>query len=65
MNNISKRMAELMEPIDQQILMCDDREDMLMMACAMLQRTREIFDQTLGPKGRMRMFKDYAEKEEI
>jgi hypothetical protein len=38
---------------------------MLMMACAMLQRSREIFDQTLGPKGRMRMFKDYAEKEEI
>jgi hypothetical protein len=65
MSDVSKRMAELMEPIDQQILMCDDREDMLMVACAMLQRTREIFDQTLGPKGRMRMFKDYAEKEEI
>jgi hypothetical protein len=65
MSDISKRMAELMEPIDQQILMCDDREDMLMVACAMLQRTREIFDQHLGPTGRMRMFKDYAEKEEI
>jgi hypothetical protein len=65
MSDVSKRMAELMEPIDQQILMCDDREDMLMVACAMLQRTREIFDQHLGPIGRMRMFKDYAEKEEI
>ncbi len=65
MDDISKRMAELMEPIDQQILMCDDHTDMLMMACAMLQRSREIFDQILGTKGRMRMFKDYAEKEEI
>ena len=65
MDDISKRMAELMEPIEQQILMCDDHQDMLMMACAMLQRSREIFDQTLGPKGRMRMFKDYAENEEI
>jgi hypothetical protein len=65
MSDISKRMSELMEPIDRQILMCDNREDMLMMACAMMQRTREIFDQHLGPAGRMRMFKDYAEKEEI
>jgi hypothetical protein len=65
MDDISRRMAELMAPIEQQILMCDDEHDMLMMACAMLQRTREIFDQTLGPKGRMRMFKDYAENEEI
>lgn len=65
MSDISKRMSELMEPIDRQILMCDDREDMLMIACAMLQRTREIFDQHLGASGRMRMFKNYAEKEEI
>ena len=65
MSDISKRMHELMEPIDRQILMCDDEQDMLMMACAMLQRTREIFDQHLGTNGRMRMFKDYAEKEEI
>jgi hypothetical protein len=65
MSDISKRMAELMEPIEQQILMCDDHQDMLMMACAMMQRSREIFDQTLGTKGRMRMFKDYAEKEII
>ena len=65
MSDISKRMAELMEPIEQQILMCDDHQDMLMMACDMMQRSREIFDQTLGTKGRMRMFKDYAEKEII
>ena len=51
-------MTELMRPIEQQILMCDDREDQLMMACAMLQRTRELFDYHIGEAGRKTMFKD-------
>jgi len=59
MSEIQKRMADLMRPIQQQILMCDDREDQLMMACAMLQRTRELFDLHLGEAGRKKMFKDY------
>ena len=59
-NPIEQRMAELMYPIDQRILMCDDREDLLMLACAMLQRTREIFDAELGEEGRKQMFQDGA-----
>jgi hypothetical protein len=51
-------MSELMEPIEQQLMMCDDREDQLMMACAMLQRVRELFDLHLGENGRKLMFKD-------
>ena len=51
-------MSELAQPIEQQILMCDSREEILMMACVMLQRTREIFDQELSVEGRKRMFKD-------
>ena len=58
MSDVQKRMAELMEPIDRQIMMCDDGHDLLMMACAMLQRTRELFDQTLGEDGRKQMFKE-------
>ena len=58
MSQIEQRMAELMEPVDQQLLMCDTREEQLMMACAMMQRTREIFDQTLGEQGRRKMFKE-------
>jgi hypothetical protein len=57
-SDVQKRMAELMEPIDRQIMMCDDAHDLLMMACAMLQRTRELFDQTLGEDGRKQMFKE-------
>jgi hypothetical protein len=58
MSRIEQRMAELMEPVDQQLLMCDDRNDQLMMACAMLQRVREVFDLHIGEEGRKTMFKD-------
>jgi len=58
--NIEQRMSELMEPIDQQIQMTDTREELLMIACAMMQRTREIFDSELGEDGRRKMFKDLA-----
>jgi hypothetical protein len=57
-NPIEQRMAELMAPIDHQLLMCDDREDLLMLSCAMMQRVREIFDQELGEEGRKQMFRD-------
>ncbi len=56
--DIEKRMSELMAPVDQQIMMCDDREELLMMACAMLQRVNEIFTQELGKTGRDMMFRD-------
>lgn len=58
--NIKERMAEIMLPIDKSIQLTDDRNDMLMLACAMLQRTQEIFDQTIGEAGRREMFKDFV-----
>ena len=61
MKEIHHRMLELMAPIDQQILMCDDDKDMLMIACAMLQRSNEIFEQILGKDGSKKMFKSIKE----
>ena len=58
MSEVEQRMHELMAPVEQQIMMCDDGHELLMMACAMLQRTKELFDQTLGEQGRKEMFKD-------
>ena len=58
MSDIQDRIAELMQPIDQQIMMCDDRDDVLMLACAMLQRVREIFDSQLSVEGRKKMFRN-------
>ena len=51
-------MTELMAPVEQQIMMCDDREDLLMMACAMLQRVNEIFTQELCKQGRDMLFRE-------
>ena len=41
-----------MELIDGSIQLTDDREELIMLACAMLQRTSEIFDSTIGVEGR-------------
>ena len=58
MSNVQKRMAELMKPIDRQIMMCDSSEDLLMFACAMLTTITTVFNNELGVEGRKRMFKD-------
>jgi hypothetical protein len=59
-DNTAKRMAELMEPIERQIMMCDDRHDQLMMACAMMITVKDIFDLHIGEDGRKQMFRDFV-----
>ena len=51
-DEVQKRMGELIRPIDQQLMMCDDRQELLMIACVMLQRVTEILDQHIGREGR-------------
>jgi hypothetical protein len=58
--DVKVRMDELMVLIDKSIGLTDDRNELLMLACAMLQRTNEIFNSTLGEEGRKQMFKDYV-----
>jgi hypothetical protein len=58
-DSVRQRMAVLMEPIDQQIMMCDNREELLMLACAMLTTVKDIFDQEIGEPSRRRMFQSY------
>lgn len=55
---IELRMETLMTVIDTAILSTNSRNDQLMLACAMMQRTREIFDATIGVEGRKQMFKE-------
>ena len=59
-NKLQERMAELMEPINQQLMMCDDGNDQLMLASAMLITVKDIFDQWLGKDGRKLMFQDFV-----
>jgi len=47
---IQDRMQELMGPIDMQIMMCDNTEDVLMLASTMLVTAKNIYVQNLGGK---------------
>ena len=58
MSEITDRMQELCKPVEQQILMCDSREDILMMACAMLQHVKTMMDTQIGVEGRKQIIKD-------
>jgi len=46
-----ERMEELMRPIDRQIMMCDNVEDVLMLASNMLVTAKSIYIQNLGGAG--------------
>ena len=60
MSDVQQRMKELMVLIDKSLMLTDNDTDRLMLACAMMQRTNEIFEQSLGEKGRKLMYKDYV-----
>ena len=61
MSPTQKRMSEMMELIDDSIMLTDNPKEMLMLACAMLQRTKEIMDGTIGEEKRKFMFAELAE----
>ena len=52
-----------MELIDGSIQLTDDREELIMLACAMLQRTSEIFDSTIGVEGRNTMLQGVIDEQ--
>ena len=60
MSNVQERMAELMILIDKSLMLTDNNTDRRMLACALMQRTNEIFEQSLGEEGRKLMYKDYV-----
>jgi hypothetical protein len=59
-NKVATRMYELMKPINRQIMMCDDRHELLMIASAMMITVKDIFDNEIGEDGRKQMFKDFV-----
>tara|TARA_Y100001972_G_C7538443_1_gene271060 strand:+ start:123 stop:323 length:201 start_codon:yes stop_codon:yes gene_type:complete len=48
---IRQRMKELCRPVEEQIMMCDSREEVLMMACAMLTHVKTMLTSQIGEKG--------------
>lgn len=63
MSDVTNRMQELMRPIEQQIMMCDSREDVLMLACAMLDKAKTILDSQIGVEGRKIIISDANSKD--
>jgi hypothetical protein len=51
-----QRHDELLLLIDQAIMQCDDHRDILILACGMISRTREMLDTVLGPDIRRSLF---------
>jgi len=49
-------MVELLKPIEEQIMMCDNREETLMLACAMLHKAQVILEAHIGESGRKEIF---------
>ena len=62
MSKVTDRMEELCAPIDKQIMMCDDKDDVLMLACLMLSKCKTIFDLQIGYNGRKEIMMDAARR---
>lgn len=54
-----QRMAELAQPIDRQIMMCDDSNEILMLASVMLITSIRIFDEQISPEYRNHVLMSY------
>jgi len=57
-----RRMSILIKPIDAQIMMTDDKNEVLLLAIAMLQRVVKILDNQYGREGRNGVLKDMMNK---
>lgn len=53
-----KRIEELMKPIDQQIMMCDDPKDLMYFASAMLASAKHILNVNVGRAETRKIFEE-------
>lgn len=53
-----KRIEELMRPIDQQIMMCDDPKDLMLLASAMLASAKHILIVNIGREETRKIFEE-------
>jgi hypothetical protein len=61
MNNekMEKRIKRLMLPIETQIMMCDDQNDLLLLAVGMLRKSILIFDNQYKQEGRKALIETF------
>lgn len=51
-----QRIERMMQVVDSFVMLTDDRNDLLALACVMMAKSRDIFDSHLGIEGRLQMF---------
>lgn len=51
------RMKEVMRPIDRQIMMCDNKNELLMLATAMLSASKRIYISQMGDDSAREFFR--------
>lgn len=56
---VKRRMEKMIQPCEEAILMADDEKDLLALACAMMTKSKTIFDNILGETNRKVLFKNY------
>ena len=61
-DEVKLRMITLRSPIDEAIMMCDSREDILMLASVMQVALKNMYDTQIGVKGRKIMFKGLSDE---
>ena len=61
MNNeqIERRIERLMLPVETQIMMCDDQNDLLLLAVGMLRKAILIFDNQYNSEGRKAVIESF------
>ena len=57
-DKVKLRMIELRRPIDKAIMMCDGREEILMLASVMQVALKDMYDTQIGIEGRKTMFRE-------
>jgi hypothetical protein len=60
---ISTKMLNFLKPIDRQIMMCDNQEDLMALAIVYLSTAKRIFDLQLGNKNRIILMKEITDNE--
>ena len=60
-HNLRKRKAELMAPLEMQIMMCDDKNEILILAAAMAERGYAIFKEQYGRDGAVKLIRTMIE----
>lgn len=60
-NKIVEISSRLIQPLNRQILMTDDREELIVLACLMMNKAKDILDENLGVEQRRNLYKEFSQ----